>query len=278
LLARGEKVRAVVRNPEKARTWKDRGAEIALADFDDAAALRDAFTGTEGVFAMLPPYFAPSPNFAESRKTIASLRQALSATPSPKAVYLSSIGAEKPSGLGLITALHLLEEQLSSLPIPTAFLRAGWFMENSAWDVSSAREGKMFSHLQPLDRKVPLVATQDIGRSAADVLLQSWTGTRYIEVAGPQKYSPIDMAECFATVLGHHVEAIAVPHENWVKTFVAQGMPEARTAPRVEMLASFNSGWIDFGAPGAERVTGTTELQTVLEKLVGHPESKTAHP
>ena len=278
LLSRGKQVRAVVRNPEKARTWKDRGAEIAVADFDDAAALRQAFTGTEGVFAMLPPYFAPSPNFAESRKTIASLRQALSANLPPKAVYLSSIGAEKPSGLGLITALHLLEEQLGSLPIPSAFLRAGWFMENSAWDVTSAREGKLFSYLHPLDRKVPMVATQDIGRTAADVLLQSWTGTRYIEVDGPRRYSPLDLAEAFSSVLGRKVEVIAAPHETWVKNFVAQGMPEARTAPRVEMLDSFNAGWIDFGVPGAESVTGTTELPTVLQKLVGRPESKTARP
>src|SRR5271156_5647903 len=145
LFASGQQVRAVLRNPEKAATWKARGAEIAVADYDDPAALRAAFTGTEGVFAMLPPNFAPSPDFAESRKTIASIHQALAATLPPKVVYLSSIGAEKSTGTGLITGLHLLEEQLKSLPIPSAFLRAAWFMENFVWDVGSAREGRLFT-------------------------------------------------------------------------------------------------------------------------------------
>jgi uncharacterized protein YbjT (DUF2867 family) len=49
-----------------------------------------------------------------------------------KAVYLSSIGAEQTSGLGFIASLHLLEQTLGNLPIPQAFLRAGWFMENHA--------------------------------------------------------------------------------------------------------------------------------------------------
>jgi hypothetical protein len=34
------------------------------------------------------------------------------------------------------------------------------------------------------------------------------------------------------------------------------------------MLDGFNSGWIDFGAPGAEHITGTLELQDVIAALV----------
>ena len=35
LLAHGEQIRAIVRNAEKAARWRDRGAEIAVADVDD---------------------------------------------------------------------------------------------------------------------------------------------------------------------------------------------------------------------------------------------------
>jgi nucleoside-diphosphate-sugar epimerase len=37
LLARGQSVRAVVRNPEKGQVWKDQGCEIALATIEDEA-------------------------------------------------------------------------------------------------------------------------------------------------------------------------------------------------------------------------------------------------
>ncbi|WP_433971132.1 NmrA family NAD(P)-binding protein [Tunturiibacter lichenicola] len=171
LLAQGKKVRAIVRNPEKAAQWRDRGVEVAAADFDDSEALASAFEGTEGVFLMVPPNFAPALGFPETRKTLASYRAALSKALPKKAVYLSSIGAEQTSGLGLITSSHLLEQTLGDLPIAHAFLRAGWFMENHAWDVTAAQlEGKIFSNLYPLDRKFSLVATADIGKVGADVL------------------------------------------------------------------------------------------------------------
>jgi NAD(P)H dehydrogenase (quinone) len=270
LLAKGKKIRAIVRNPEKAAAWKARGAEIAVAESTDAAALTQAFQNVEGVFAMNPPYFAPARNFPETRAVVASIREALLAAAPPKAVYLSSVGAQQESGLGLITSLHILEEELRQLPIPGAFLRAAWFMENSVWDVPSARQGKLFSFLQPLDKTFPMVATADIGRAAAETLLQSWTGQRFLEIAGPKRYSPNDVAAAFAQVLKQPVESVVVPRATWQDTFVSQGTAPDRTAYRIEMLDGFNSGWIDFGAPGTERFTGNVTLEEVLTTLINN--------
>jgi len=271
LLAQGEQIRAIVRNPEKAARWRDCGAEIAVADVDDPNALASAFEGTDGVFLMVPPNFAPASGFPEVRKTLASYHAALAKALPKKAVYLSSIGAEQTSGLGIITSLHLMEQQLGDLPIDHAFLRAGWLMENHVWDVRTARsEGKILSNLYPLDRKFSLVATADIGKAGGDVLRQEWTGTRHIEVAGPEQYSPNDIARALSSALGRTIEAVAVPREKWTEFFVGQGMPEGRTEPRAEMVDGFNSGWIHFGVPGTEHITGFTSLTSVIAKLVAN--------
>ena len=271
LLAQGEQIRGIVRNPEKAARWRDRGAETAVADVDDPNALASAFEGTDGVFLMVPPNFAPAPGFPETRKTLASYHAALAKSLPKKAVCLSSIGAEQTSGLGLITGSHLLEQTLGDLPIAHAFLRVGWFMENHAWDVTTAQsEGKFFSNLYPLDRKFSLVATADIGKAGARVMLQEWTGARRIEVAGPEQYSPNDIARALSTPLGRTVEAVAVPREKWTTFFIGQGMPEGRTELRAEMVDGFNSGWIHFGVPGTEHVKGTTSLTSVIAKLAAN--------
>jgi NAD(P)H dehydrogenase (quinone) len=271
LLAQGERIRAIVRNPEKATQWRERGADVAVADVDNADALASAFEDAEGVFLMVPPNFAPAPGFPELRKTLSSYHAALAKALPKKAVYLSSIGAEQTTGLGLITGSHLLEQTLSDLPIAQAFLRAGWFMENHAWDVTTAQaEGKIFSNLYPLDRKFSLVATADIGKAGADVLRQEWKGNRYIEVAGPEQYSPNDIAGALSSALQRSVEAVTVPREKWTEFFLSQGMPEGRTEARAEMVDGFNSGWIHFGVPGTEHVTGTTSLTTVLAKLAAN--------
>jgi uncharacterized protein YbjT (DUF2867 family) len=60
LLAKGEKVRGIVRNPEKAAEWQKQGVELFKAHYDDANALTAAFTDVGGVFVMVPPNFAPA--------------------------------------------------------------------------------------------------------------------------------------------------------------------------------------------------------------------------
>ena len=109
LLAAGKTVRGVVRNPEKAKAWADRGVELVQSAYDDAAGLAKAFAGAEGVFAMIPPDFAPAPGLPDQKRTIAAIREALEQAKPGKAVFLSSIGSEQSSGLGLITSTHLME-------------------------------------------------------------------------------------------------------------------------------------------------------------------------
>ena len=61
LLAQGQKVRAVVRDAEKGRSWSARGCDIAIASVEDTAGLTKAFHGVEGVFLLTPPNFDPEP-------------------------------------------------------------------------------------------------------------------------------------------------------------------------------------------------------------------------
>ena len=108
----------------------------------------------------------------------------------------------------------ITEEGLRTVLAPVAFLRAGWFMENAGWDVEAAKAGVVPSFLQPLDHPIPMVATADIGSTAADLLRESWTGLRIIELEGPRRYSANDIAVGFAEVLGHPVRMEPVPREN----------------------------------------------------------------
>lgn len=269
LLERGERVRAIVRNRSRGAAWAARGAEIAVADWSDAKALAAAFTGVEGVFVMLPANFTPDADFAEPRALIDTLTAALRKAQPPKIVALSSIGAQQERNLGLITQLHLLEQALDTLPMPRAHVRAAWFMENLRWDVPLAQfEGRLASHLQPLDRPIPMVSTDDVGRTVANTLEETWFGRRVIEVEGPRRYSPLDMAQSLAAVLEHDVETIAIPREQWATRFVDEGMPADRTAPRIAMLDGFNSGWIGFEKRATEHVCGRIPLGYVADELV----------
>jgi NAD(P)H dehydrogenase (quinone) len=222
LLAAQQPIRGVVRDVLKCGEWAQRCRELAQADINDAARLTAAFRGAEGVFVLVPPNFDPSPDFREARATGATLRSALEAARPGKVVYLSTIGAQA-SQSNLLTQHGIIEQALGDLSAPITFLRPGWFMENSSWDVVPARDsGVIPSFLEPLDKPVPMVATADIGHVAAVLLQETWSGRRVVELEGPHRVTPNQIAATFAKLLGRAVRMEAVPRDTWETLFKSQ--------------------------------------------------------
>jgi uncharacterized protein YbjT (DUF2867 family) len=264
LLAAGRPVRAVLRNAGKAKAWTDLGCDVALADMTDADALTAAFRDAEAVFILPPPVFDPAPGFPEIRAVIAAVMAALAAARPARVVHLSTIGAQSHQP-NLLSQQSLVEQALRQGTVPVTILRPAWFMENFAWDVDNARdEGVLRSFLQPLDRAIPMAATADIARAAADLLMQAGSKGRVVELKSAD-VSPYAAAAIFAKTLGRDVQAQAVPRETWGTLFKAQGMNDPM--PRIQMLDGFNEGWLTFQDP-AHVVQGSTTLETVLRGLI----------
>ena len=266
LLAGGQSVRAVVRNPDKGQVWKDRGCEVALATIEDGASLSVAFQRAEAVFVLVPPNFDPSPEFSEAREIAKALHSALAAARPKRVIYLSTIGAQARE-MNLLTQHSIIEKAIGDLPIPITFLRPAWFMENCRWDVAPAREtGVVPSFLQPLDKPVPMVAAADIGKLAAGLLQEKCEGHRVIELEGPTRVTPNQVATTLAKLLGKPVRMKVVPRESWDALFRSQGMKNP--IPRMRMLDGFNEGWIEFeqGKSGSQK--GSTSFEAALKSVI----------
>ena len=256
LLAEGHAVRALVRDPQKAADWAAKGVEVRHGDFNDAASLTAALAGVEGAFLMLPPLLTPGPGFPEAKAILANFREALRQAPPPRLAVLSSIGSEKTSALGLITATHLLEAALGDMPFPTVFIRAASFLENYAFGLHAAASTGWFdTFLTPTGHPFPMIATEDIGKEVARRLAAGWSGRKIVELGSP--ISPDDLARAMGQVLGRQVQARSIPRAQWSAALEAMGIPHSGTAAFEEMEDGFNSGWIDFGVPGTEPVAST---------------------
>ena len=265
LLAAHQNVRGVVRDVSKGKEWAERGCELVSADINDAAALTAALKGVDGAFILVPPNFDPSPDFSEARTLAATLSSAFVAARPRSVVYLSTIGAQATRS-NLLTQHTIIEQALRKLPMAITFLRPAWFMENFTWDVAPARNGAIQSFLQPLDKLFPMVATSDIGRLAAELLQETWEGQRVIELEGPQRVTPTEVATTFAKLLGRPVRIEEVPHVTWETLFKSQGMKNPE--PRIQMLDGFNEGWIEFEGKEASSRKGKVTLETVLRTLI----------
>ena len=267
VLEGGQPVRAIVRDAGKGTPWQGRGCEVSVASLDDDGALASALQGCQGAFVMLPPAYDQSPGLVEGKARVATLRRALLKARPAKVLALSSVGAQSPRP-NLISELGHLEAALADVDLPITFLRPAWYIENAEWDVAGARdEGVIHSHLQPLDRAIPMVSIEDVGRVAAKLLMDDWAGHRVVELEGPQKVSAARMAQAFALALGREVRAEAVPRDQWESWF-RDGAGIGNPLPWMQSLDGFNEGWLDFEGGSIAREAGRITIDEAVGELV----------
>ncbi|MBW4093084.1 MAG: NAD(P)H-binding protein [Proteobacteria bacterium] len=264
LLARGQKVRALVRDREKAVNWANQGAELVDGDWNDSAAIERALKGVEGAFVMLPPVWAPSPDYKEAKGVIANYVEAFTKAAPPRVVALSSMGANRTTGHGVITALSLLEQGFCDLISPIAFVRAGGFFENFLFGLRVAQGGTLPVFYNPTNRRSTMVATNDIGAESATLLTgPAWLGQRIVELGSA--VSADDVAEQLGDVLNLDVKAFAIPRAGWAEALEQFGIPKGHSGPAEKMYEAVNAGWMDLGVEGTEHVAGTTSARDVFE-------------
>jgi uncharacterized protein YbjT (DUF2867 family) len=263
LLAQGKKVRALVRDRAKAASWADQGVELVDGDWNDAASIERALEGVDGAFVMLPPIWAPSPDFSEAKAVVANYVEALTKAPVPRVVALSSMGANRGSGMGLIRALSLLEQGFRDLALPIAFVRAGGFFENFLYGLHVAQGGTLPVFYNPTNRKSTMVATNDIGAQIATLLTgPSWLKHRIIELGS--MVSADEVAAQLGEVMKLDVKAVAVPRAGWPGAFEQFGIPKGRSGPAETMYEAVNAGGMDIGVKGTEHVPGTTSARDIF--------------
>lgn len=189
--------------------------------------------GVDGAFVMLPAVRAPSPDFREARGVIAKYVEVLTRAAPPRVVALSSMGANRTSGPGMITALSLLEQGFRELASPVAFVRAGGFYENFLYGLHVAQGGMLPVYYNPTSRKSTMVATNDFGAEVATLLAgAAWSGHRVIELGS--MVSADEVAAQSAYVMQREVRAFAVPRAEWSAAVEQFGIPRCRRhgAPR----------------------------------------------
>lgn len=268
LIAGGHRVRVVVRDRAKADRFAARGAEVAVADLGDATALGNALAGAKGAYVLVPPNMA-APDFrAFQRATADAIAAAVRTAAVPHVVLLSSVGAQHPAGTGPIVGLHYAEQRLREIVgTRSTFVRAAYFMENLGGSLGMLEQGLVPS-FTPAALAFDMVATADIGRLAAQALVEGTAATEVIELGGPAKVSSNDVAAALAAITGKPIAVAEAPLEALVPTFAGFGIPAAVAELYREMTAAIIAGHVDFEG-GHRRINGTTAVDTVLRQLLG---------
>jgi len=267
LLAQGKPVRVIVRDADKGAAWKARGAEVAVAALEDSAALARAFAGVQGAYVLVPPRLSSTDPLAENAVVVGALASAVRAAAVPHVVLLSSFGAQHAAGTGPIQVLHSAEQALAATGVALTSIRAAYFLENWAHSLGMLGQGILPTFL-PADLRLPMVATRDIGRTAAAALIEGGHGRQVIELAGPADHTGREVAAELARLAGREVRIQEAPLDAVIPTYGSFGVTEPVARLFREMYEGIVAGRVAAEGGTARSIRGTTTLRDVLAPMV----------
>lgn len=267
LLGRKHPVRVVVRSDEKGAAWKIKGAEVAVASLDDVSTLTKAFQGAKGGYVLVPPNYGAEAWLADQRTAMDRAAEAIQKSGVDHVVFLSSVGGHIHGETGPIRACNYGEQVLGRTAKRLTILRPPYFMENWAPVVGAAKAGGILPTFIAPQAKIPMISTKDIGRIAAEHLIAGGQGKQIVEMAGPEEYSPEQVAAALGQILGKTVTAQHAPLSAVVPTFRSFGFSDEAARLFEEMYTAFSKGAIGYEHP-IKLVRGTVTLQDALKGMV----------
>ncbi|MGB2605317.1 MAG: NmrA family NAD(P)-binding protein [Candidatus Sulfotelmatobacter sp.] len=272
LLTSGQEVRVVGRNAAHLQFLADEGAEVFTADLTDVSALTKAFQQANSAYVMIPPTPTSNDVRAFQDRVSDSIAAAVQKAGVKNLVALSSIGADKPSGTGPVVGLYNLEQKLNQIDRANVFhLRAGYFMENTLQQAAAVRKmGYAVGPVRP-DLKLPMIATSDIGKAAAEALLRlDFQGKHTRELQGQRDLDYTEAATIIGKAIGKpDLKYARIPDEQLRGAMVQMGMSDNFAGLILEMASALNAGEMRTLEPrNPSNTTSTTFEDFVAEFFV----------
>jgi uncharacterized protein YbjT (DUF2867 family) len=269
LLSRGEKVRVVGRDAGKLAPLVARGAEAAVGSASDASFLGRAFAGVETAYTLLPPDMGVPDLRAHQDRVGEATVQALRQAGVKRVVFLSSVGADLPSGTGPIAGLHAQEERLRRLGTAVLLLRPGYFFENFHASLPMIRHQGINGGAIAPDVKMAMIATRDIGTAAAAAIAaRDFSGVEIRNLLGPRDLSLAEATRILGAAIGKpDLAYVQFPYDAFSAALVQAGLTPDLARLYVEMARAFNDGIVKVKGGRTPASTTPTSFESFAKEL-----------
>jgi uncharacterized protein YbjT (DUF2867 family) len=249
LTARGERVRAFVRDLRRARQVLGEAVELAVGDFADAASVRGALEGADALLL----------SCADDPRRVGWETAAIDAAVAAgvrRIVKLSAAAAEPGSPVAFWDWHGQVEQYLRSCGTDWVILRSNWYMSNLLAAASGvAAEGRLYAPAG--QARIAMIDPRDVGAAAAAVLSSpGHEGHTYL-LTGPRAITYAEVAAGLSAATASRVEFIDVPGDAAYQAMTADGMPGFVAGQIVTMFAMLRQGVAAQVSPAVETLTGS---------------------
>jgi uncharacterized protein YbjT (DUF2867 family) len=249
LRARGARVRAFVRDAEKARQLLGDEVELAVGDFAKPSSVRAAL---EGVEAMLLSC-ADDPRRVEWETNAID---AAAAAGVRRIVKLSTIGAAPVAPVAFWDWHGQVEEHLRASGVPAVILQSSFYMSNllgAAEQVVS--EGRLYAPAG--EARVAMIDPRDVGAAAAAALTGAGEDGQTYVITGSEAITWGQIAAALSSATGREVEFVDVPDEGARQGLIAAGLPEFVAEQLITIFGQLRQGIAEHVTDGVYALTGS---------------------
>ena len=238
-------VRALVRDPEKAKEIQDSGVEIVEGNFANPASLDSAFEGVERLFLLSGA--VPDQVDLESNAIDAAVRAGVHHVVK-QSIYGTEIGSSAPYR----DSHGQIEEKLQSSGLGFTFLRPTFFMQSIPSLI--APDGNIYAPTG--DGRIGWVDIRDIAAVARHALTEDGHESDAYEITGPESLSFAEVAEKLSAATGQEINYVDVPAEAAKEGMISAGMPEWLADANVTLMTIVREGGLDVVTDTVEKITG----------------------
>jgi uncharacterized protein YbjT (DUF2867 family) len=247
LAARGDRVRAFVRDPGVARRKLGEGVELAVGDLADPRSVRAALDGAEALFL----------SCADDPRRVGWETSAIDAAVAAgvrRIVKLSAVGAEPGSPVAFWDWHGQVERHLRASGTGWVILRSSWYMSNLLDAAAQvAAESRLYAPAG--QARVAMIDPRDVAAAAAALLSSPGHEGRTYLVTGPEAITFTEAAAGLSAATGRGIEFTDIPGEAAEQAMIAGGVPAFAAGQIVRIFAQLRQG-------ADRRVTATVQALT----------------
>jgi uncharacterized protein YbjT (DUF2867 family) len=252
LVARGERVRALVRASDPAGSVPDR-VELVTGDLSDRDSLRSALDGADRMFLLCGP--------AEQEVELNRNAIDVATEAGLRLLVRSSILGSDPRSAATFVRDHgLCDEYLRASRVRHAIVRPNMFMQNIPENTIPSIDAEGTFYANAGQARISMVDTRDVAAVAAVLLTEGGSEGEACDITGPEALSYEDVANKLSETMGRKIRYADAPDDAVGAALKGFGLGDWLVAALVGLFSDYRSSGTDGYA---------AQLTDTFERLTG---------
>lgn len=255
LASRDVRVRALVRDVDRANALLPASVEVVAGDLADVSTLAPAVAGVGAALLV-------SPVRPDMRALQVNLARTLADAGTAHVVKISGLGTALDSFVDSGRWHAEIESDIAALGLPITFLRPWFFMQNLGYLIDQARDtGEVRAGVG--DSRIAMIDADDIAEVCVECLVDNALMGQRVALTGPEAVSYADVAEQLGKVLGRQVVYRPQKLDAVRQSLQNSGQPDWH----IQILLQFNRAFLEGQG---------SEVTNVVQRVLGRKPTNVA--